>query len=376
MILVRRAGRWSVIGDLRSDGVRPRQCCGEVDAGSGDFGASGVRMSERHLKGEGAAAESPDGRDDRRLGVRSCVNRDGLTRAEANRVGDRDDGRTRGGGGDGRGCTGRAHRGDNRGLAGSARIDRDLLSGLETFHALHLDIGRAFSRGDGQGSGGLGEEVVAVAIGVGAIGKTARAGIGSRGCNAAPEVHRRARCRRMTATLLGSGSCLVALGSPRVDQAAVIEAVDDQAGGIAQHHAALSEGNGAFKERNVRGELGAAKPLVGFRRALVAGRLDGGIMHHCVDRVLLCERTVERDTGAQRLDRLVARVGKGGRRLEGDSRSSIAEGQVFCMVEFERGAQLQTGPRNDHSLGVSMRFLEGGGKVDAGASGTGVCRWR
>ena len=57
--------------------------------------------------------------------------------------------------------------------------------------------------------------------------------------------------RHAAATLPGAGCGLVTLGGPRIDEAAVVEAVDDQAGGVTQHHVAGV------------GEGGTAEPLVG-----------------------------------------------------------------------------------------------------------------
>ena len=82
------------------------------------------------------------------------------------------------------------------------------------------------------------------------------------------------------------------------------------------------------------------------------------------------QRAVERDAGAKRLDRLVARVSKGRRRLEADSRSAIAEGKVGRMVELQRRGQVEACARSYHLLGVDMRLGEGGRKVDAGAGRT------
>ena len=48
----------------------------------------------------------------------------------------------------------------------------------------------------------------------------------------------RAGRRRAAATLPCAGVGLVTLGSPWVNEAAVVEAVHDQAGGVAQHHVA------------------------------------------------------------------------------------------------------------------------------------------
>ncbi len=66
-------------------------------------------------------------------------------------------------------------------------------------------------------------------------------------------------------------------------------------------------------------------------------------MYHSIDRVVVGQGAVERDAGAERLDRLVAGVREGGGRLEPDSGSLDAEGNVGCMVEFQRGGQIEAG---------------------------------
>ena len=44
---------------------------------------------------------------------------------------------------------------------------------------------------------------------------------------------------------------MVTLGGPRVNEDAVIEAVDDEASGVAQHHAAGARGEGGSPEPQV-----------------------------------------------------------------------------------------------------------------------------
>src|ERR1019366_9168939 len=154
--------------------------------------------------------------------------------------------------------------------------------------------------------------------------------------------------RHAAATLPGSRCGLVPLGGPWVDEAAVVEAVDDQARGVTQHHVAGAGGEG-----------GATEPLVGRRRPLVARGRDPGVTHNRVDRVIVGQGAVERDAGAERLDGLVARVGKGRRRLEADPRSSNAEGEVGRMVELQRGGQVEARSLSYHKLAVEMRLSEG-----------------
>ena len=99
-------------------------------------------------------------------------------------------------------------------------------------------------------------------------------------------------------------------------------------------------------------EGGTAEPLVGRRRSLVARGRDRGVTHHRVDLVVAGQRAVERDAGAERLDGLVAGVGKGRRRLEADSRSPDAEGEVGRMVELQRSGQFEARARPPASSAV------------------------
>jgi hypothetical protein len=71
---------------------------------------------------------------------------------------------------------------------------------------------------------------------------------------------------------------------------------------------------------------------------MIPGLGDRGVTDTCVDCVAVGQRAVEYDAGAKRLDRLVARMGEGRRWLEGDARSTIAEGEVCCIVELEPGS--------------------------------------
>ena len=63
--------------------------------------------------------------------------------------------------------------------------------------------------------------------------------------------------------------------------AAVVEAIDNEVRGVAQYHAAFSEGDGEPVEENgVCEERGASEPLVGCRRSLVARGGYGGVTDH------------------------------------------------------------------------------------------------
>src|SRR5262249_60076226 len=101
--------------------------------------------------------------------------------------------------------------------------------------------------------------------------------------------------RDTAATFPRSRSRLVPLGGPWIDEETVVETVDHQASGVAQHH-----GAGGSRKR------GTAEPLVGRRRSLVARGRDGRVTYHHIDRMIPRERTVERDARAERLDRLPA----------------------------------------------------------------------
>src|SRR5262249_13613018 len=120
--------------------------------------------------------------------------------------------------------------------------------------------------------------------------------------------------RHTTATFPRSGPGLVTLRRPRIDEQAVVETVDDEASGVTQDHGA----GGAGEQR-------PAEPLVGRWSALVARCGHAGVPHDGVNRVVLGQRAIERDAGAERLNGLVARVHEPRLRLEADSRSAHAE---------------------------------------------------
>src|SRR6185437_7886060 len=96
-----------------------------------------------------------------------------------------------------------------------------------------------------QRSSGLQQKIGAVAIGVGPVREPSRTSVG-RWCGRSepPGAAARAGRWRPAATLPRSGFPLIPLGGPRIDKASIVEAVDDQASGIAQYHA-----SGAGRER-------------------------------------------------------------------------------------------------------------------------------
>ena len=76
---------------------------------------------------------------------------------------------------------------------------------------------------------------------------------------------------------------------------------------------------------------------------------------------------------AKRLDWLVARMGKGSRRLEADSCSAIAEREIGRMIEPQGSCQIQARARRYHPFTDHMRFGEGGCKVDGGTDPAPGC---
>jgi len=150
VIFVRRAGRGSVVGNLRPAGMRHGQWRGQGDAGAGDLRARRVRQSERRGDGDGGANRSArastapaDRGDNRGLRMRATVNDDGLAGTESHHAGDRDHGRARLRCRAHRGGARRAHRRDCRRLEVRAGIDQNRLAGVKACHAADLDIGRA-----------------------------------------------------------------------------------------------------------------------------------------------------------------------------------------------------------------------------------------
>src|SRR5262245_23712185 len=115
---------------------------------------------------------------------------------------------------------------------------------------------------------------------------------------------------------------MITLRSPWVDEAAVVKAVDHQASGVTQHHVPRAGG-----------QCWAPEPVVGHWSPLIARRRHNGVTDNRVDLMVLRQRSVERDAGAEWLDRFVARVRKGRRRLEADTSTPNAEGEVSRMVE-------------------------------------------
>src|ERR1039457_4625236 len=247
VILVGRTGRGNAAGDLRPAGMRLGQCGGEGDAGAGDLCTGRVRRLERRSDGDcgtgaasaGAAASAAGGSgDNRRLLVRATVNGDGLAGAKGCPAGDSDNGRANVGGGAHRGGACRANRRDDGGLEARARINHNRLAGAKVRHAGDFDIVRAGGRSGRQGAGGLQQEIVAVAVGVGAVREAAHAPMGRAGGRSgrpaeatAETTAARAGRRHAAATLPCSGGSLVTLGGPWVDKEAVVEAVDHQARG-------------------------------------------------------------------------------------------------------------------------------------------------
>lgn len=162
---------------------------------------------------------------------------------------------------------------------------------------------------------------------------------------------------------------MIALGGPWVGEGAIIEAVGNQSRGVPQHQAALFDGDGPAELRGGGGQLRSTEPLVGQRSPLVARSLHGVVAHRRVDRVAVGQWIVERDSGAEGLDRLVAEMSKGRRGLEGDSCSAIAEWEVGCVVELQGAARPRPVPgETTHSL-TTWELLRAGVKSMAVPSG-------
>ena len=137
VILVGRAGRGNAARDLRPAVMRPGQGRREGDAGAGDLRLRRVRQGERRGDGDRAdaratpartapaAAATGNGGNHRRFTVGAAVNGDGLPRAKARRVGDRDDGRADRGGIAHRGGASRAHRRNDGGFEVRSRINEN-----------------------------------------------------------------------------------------------------------------------------------------------------------------------------------------------------------------------------------------------------------
>ena len=100
-------------------------------------------MSEGRGDGDCSGAESSDGGDNCGFRVRTAVDRDCLAVAKTNCVKDRNIRRSYAGGGTQ--CCGarRANRRDDGVLDVRARINHDLLAGIESFHAGNFYVFRA-----------------------------------------------------------------------------------------------------------------------------------------------------------------------------------------------------------------------------------------
>ena len=76
---------------------------------------------------------------------------------------------------------------------------------------------------------------------------------------------------------------MVPFSRPWIDEAAVVEAVDNHARCVPQHHAALFDGDGATEERRIGDKFWTAEPLVGRLRPLIAGGGDRCVSHNGID---------------------------------------------------------------------------------------------
>jgi len=59
-------------------------------------------------------------------------------------------------------------------------------------------------------------------------------------------------------------------------------------------------------------------------------------------------------------------------RLEADPGSAIAEGEIGCMAEAQRGSQIEARTGNERPFAVDMRLGQSGREVNAGAAGPEV----
>ena len=154
-------------------------------------------------------------------------------------------------------------------------------------------------------------EIAAVTIGISAVRKAARAPIGHRTAHTAAPAETASACAERRHAAAIPRVALITLGCPRVNDATVVEAVNDEAGGVTQHHVAIVA------------DRGTPEPLVGRWRSLVACGCNLLVTHNHIDRVVFGEGLVERDAGAERQEGFVARVWVFRRRLEADSGSSV-----------------------------------------------------
>ena len=243
MVLVRRTGRGNVVGDLRAGRMRPGQCSGEGDAGAGDLCTGRVRRVSGAVNGDcGGCQILSDGERQPPSPAFAPLSMVMVWPAlKPNRAGDRDNGcahtrwqlPTRGGA-----C--RANRRDDGGLEVRARIDPMIVwpaSKPATLATLIL-VAPAAEAANRVVAGCIRKSVQLLSVSS-AVREAARARIGCvAGQSSRPEATDRARRSHAAATLPCSGGGLVTLGGPWVDEAAVVEAVDDQASGVTQHHAA------------------------------------------------------------------------------------------------------------------------------------------
>ena len=98
---------------------------------------------------------------------------------------------------------------------------------------------------------------------------------------------------------------------------------------------------------------------LGVGRPLIARGRDCGVTHYRVDGVVIGQRAIDRDAGAERLHGLVADMGEDGRRRKTDSGSAIAEGKVGGVGEPERGGQVEASAWSYYRIAGGMRLGKG-----------------
>jgi len=148
---------------------------------------------------------------------------------------------------------------------------------------------------------------------------------------------------------------MVPLGGPWVDEQSVVEAVDDQASGVSQHH-----GAGAV------GESWPSEPLVGRRRPLVARVRHRGVTHHCVDRVGSDQGFVERDAGAERQTGSLLEWAKAVAGVKLIPVPRALKGMFAACLNFKGGGQVEARAVGDRVLAGEVHVGESRGEVHIG----------
>ena len=246
VILVGRTGRGNVAGDLRPAGMRPGQCSGEGDAGAGDLCTGRVRKSERRGDGDCGAA-SADG-DEATTAVswfaplsmvmvwpalKPIALATGITVAPTSVAAP---------------------------TVVAPAVPTVAMTAVSRFAPVSIMIvwpaaksatlatlilvAPAAEAADRVVAGCIRKSVQLLSVSAPSGKRPALLLVAPAAEAAGPKPPAAAGRRHAAATLPCSGGGLVTLGGPWVDEAAVVEAVDDQAGGVTQHHVAGGWGRG------------------------------------------------------------------------------------------------------------------------------------